>query len=69
MLGERPKSETFDATGKIAATMYQTSALKFVNASDVTGIFIRSTKEIASVSDVAEARLGMICGWGLTNER
>tara|TARA_B100001057_G_scaffold342905_1_gene343846 strand:- start:73 stop:282 length:210 start_codon:yes stop_codon:yes gene_type:complete len=69
MLDARPKSETSDATGKIVATIYQMIALKSVNALDVTGIFIRSTKEIASVRDVAEARLGMNCGWGLTNER
>lgn len=68
MLGERPKSETLDATGKIAATMYQMIALKSVNASDVKGISTRCTGEIASVSVVAEARLGMNCEWGLTNE-
>lgn len=69
MLGERPKSETSDATGRIVATIYQMIALKSVNALDVTGIFIRFITETASVSDVAEARLGMSCKWGLMNER
>lgn len=68
MLDARPKSETLDATGKIADTMYQMIALKSVNASDVTGIFIRFIRETESVSDVAEARLGMNCEWGLMNE-
>ena len=69
MLDERPKSETLDATGKIAATMYQMSAPKFVNASDVIGIFIRFIRETASVSGVVAARRGTNCKWGLTNER
>lgn len=68
MLDARPKSETLDATGKIAATMYQMSALKSVNASDVTGIFIRFMRETASVSGAVVARLGTNCKWGLMNE-
>jgi hypothetical protein len=69
MLDERPKSETSDATGKIAATMYQMSALKSVNASDVTEIFIRFIRETVFARGVVGARLGMNCKWGLTNER
>ena len=69
MKDARLKSETSDATGRIVATIYQMIALKFVNALDVTGIFIRFIRETASVSDVVVAKLGMNCEWGLMNER